>query len=513
MATIRSAIARAAQHATSRGESRRAVSPAPSLGLDLVRPASDIGPRHAVRLLNFIGRHGRVESRPGLVLSVDIATETKPIETLVEHAGRLYAATADTIWDVSSNPPVADLESRSTGRWHTASLAGRMIWVNGVDTPQLVDSAGDWTAGSWSPDGVPAAQFRSVAVHRGRLYFTVSESATVWYGGPGEISGGLTSVDLSLVHSGGPCVAIGSLSIDGGAGPDDLAVFVLQEGTALLYRGAYPGSDDWALVGRYDLPALAPGRTLIPWGGDLVAITREGYTSLRQYLGAGDVPIEHAQRALSARITPLVRDALAEEGGNWDPVLWPDEGLLIVATPDGTQHVMDIQSGAWSVWSGWTVRSWCARRDGSLLVGLDDGRIGAVTVGAEDLGEEFECTARSGWDYLGTAYDKQLRSARPHLELEGADVAVRLTVDTDYDTRTRAARQVALRGRGAQWGEAVWGDAQWASGRVLTSEWRRLSRVGSAISLGIDVQIGGTTGVRWFATDLLYNQVTGAIRR
>ncbi|MCY3569320.1 MAG: hypothetical protein OXH38_11875 [Chloroflexi bacterium] len=507
MAVIRRAIERAAQHATARTQSARGVSPAPSLGLDLIRPATDIGPRHAVRLVNFTARHGRVQSRPGLVVHADVAGENKAIETIREHGSRLYAASADTIWEVAASP-VARVESLTAGRFQTARLADRMIWVNGVDAPRLVDSAGAWTEGNWNPETVPVARFRTVTTHRGRLYFTVAGSPVIWYGGAGEISGTLTSVDLSLVYSGGACVGIGSLSIAGSAGPDDLAVFFMADGTALLYRGSYPGSDDWTIVGRYPLPPLVSDRPLIPWGGDLVALTREGYTSIRQYLDAGDVPTDHSQRALSARISPLVQDAVAEMG-TWDPVRWPDQGLLIVSTSDGSQHVLDIQSGAWSVWSGWDVRSWGLLGDGSLLVGLLGGRIGRVTFGVDDFGEPFSASARSGWDYLGSAYDKHFRALRPHVELQGGSASLRVSVDTDYDTRNRASRQVSIRGSGPQWGEAEWGEAEWGAGQVLTSSWRRLSRVGAAVSLGVDVEINGSQGVAWLETDLLYNQTSG----
>ena len=508
--TIRRAIERAAQHATSSGEARRGVLPAPALGLDLIRPAPDLGSRFAIRLENFTARHGRIETRPGWLEYRAIENETNPIGTVVQHGPKLFAASPSAIWDVTETEPVAVVEDQRSNRWQTATLAGSMIWVNGTDAPRRVDSAGAWTAGTWSPETLPVDRFSSVSAHRGRLYFTVSGSSSIYYGGPGEISGALTSVDLGLVHSGGPCVAIGSLSIDGGAGPDDLAVFVMADATALLYRGAYPGDDGWELVGRYALPPLVGDRPLLRWGGDLLAITREGYTSLRQYLGSGDVPVDHSRRAVSARITPLVQEALKQSSGSWDAVLWPDDGLLIVATPDGSQHVLDIQSRSWSVWRGWSVRCWCVLDDGSLLFGAPGGKIAIVTSGAADGGAEFACTARSGWDYLGTAYDKQITAVRPHLELDGADVALRLSIDTDYQTRSRAGLQVALRGDGRQWeDEPAWNSTPWGVGTVSSQIWSRIARRGAALSLGIDLQIAGSSGVRWFASDVQYDQAPG----
>ena len=70
----------------------------------------------------------------------------------------------------------------------------------------------------------------------------------------------------------------------------------------LVYAGTDPSSiETWSLSGIFHLGKVIGDRPLVKLGGDLIAITSDGYIPLLQFLGAGR---EQRQLAISDKIAP-----------------------------------------------------------------------------------------------------------------------------------------------------------------------------------------------------------------
>ena len=81
---------------------------------------------------------------------------------------------------------------------------------------------------------------------------------------------------------GGNLIQIGTLSIDGGEGVDDLLVLMMSSGEVLVYSGSNPSSD-FSLNGTFRIAEpVNEKRGMAKLGGDLIVITREGYLPLSQ---------------------------------------------------------------------------------------------------------------------------------------------------------------------------------------------------------------------------------------
>ena len=102
-------------------------------------------------------------------------------------------------------------------------------------------------------------------------------------------------------------------------------------------------------------------KPLVKLGGDLIAITSDGYIPLLQFLGAGR---EQRQLAISDKIAPTVTEAVRLQGAleGWQAILFSEANWLLFNVPAGPggfeQHVMNVQTGAWCKFSGMKAHCW-----------------------------------------------------------------------------------------------------------------------------------------------------------
>jgi hypothetical protein len=90
--------------------------------------------------------------------------------------------------------------------------------------------------------------FIAITQHKNRIWFAEKDTLKAWYMGTNAIGGAAAAFDLSALFSrGGYLVALGTWTLDGGAGLDDLLVFVTSEGQVAVYRGTDPAvAANWA---------------------------------------------------------------------------------------------------------------------------------------------------------------------------------------------------------------------------------------------------------------------------
>ena len=154
-------------------------------------------------------------------------------------------------------------------------------------------------------------------------------------------------------------LALGSLTLDTGVGVDDLLAICMSRGDVLIYAGTDPSTANaWQISGQYKLGPVIGDRPLVKLGGDLIAITSDGYIPLACSSSAPGR--EQRQLAISDKIAPTVTQAVANFGSaaGWQAILFSEANWLLFNVPEDDggsrfiQHTMNVQTGAWCSASG-----------------------------------------------------------------------------------------------------------------------------------------------------------------
>ena len=527
MPSLRHAIARAAQHATAQGTGRRGTIPAPVAGWNTRDPESAMKPIYALVLDNWFPEAGVIRTRRGSKLYADTAAAGQ-IGTLVPQeagsASRLFAVSTDAVYDVS-DPDDADptmgltnvaLQTAITSnRWRWANLAGQIVMVNGTDAPIRISAAGSTVAHGFSgasSHALAPAGLAQVVTHQNRLFFTEKDTTKLWYGSLGAVTGELSSIDLGLVSgSGGNLAALGSVTLDTGAGVNDLLAVITTRGTVYLYRGTDPSNaDDWGLQGIFQIGSPVGDRPVLQLGADLVITTVDGYVPLMQFIRHGR---SQAQYSLSDTIGSAVRQAItlnAEELG-WEAVLHATSSQVIFNAPQNAgpaqQFVMNSQTGAWCRFTGLPAECWAVWQD-KLFFGTGRGEVWQADIGVIDGATPVRAFARTAFTRLGSPYSKQARRLRAHIESPTTE-PVAIGMSADYDPSPPLPAPASLTTEGGEWNTARWSIARWGSGVARHKDWKKAVAGGVAFSLTLAADLRSHQAT-FFGAELLYDQTTGA---
>ena len=174
------------------------------------------------------------------------------VETLAEYISganrHLIACENGSVYNASSSAPtiLGTVGSFEVNRWQTVNFDGKLGLVNGTDTPQQYDGttlSSLTVTGPTNPIGVNA--------FKNRTYFWDADSQSIWYSAANALGGVVTEFALSHTDAyGGNILQMLTWTHDGGAGPDDHAVFLFTSGHAVVYQGDYPG---WQMGHRWDI--------------------------------------------------------------------------------------------------------------------------------------------------------------------------------------------------------------------------------------------------------------------
>ena len=521
MGELQHAIAAAHQHQTAQGQGRRGVIPAPVGGWNTQDPEASMDPSFGTQMENYFPERGRVISRRGSKTYAE-TTSTSAVETLFNWvsgaSNKLFAITGTALYDVTDPASVTEETGVTVteGRWRSATMNGHGILVNGVDEPLRIDSTGAWVAHGFTATGLLPANLTQVTVFKNRLFFLEKDSASLWYGDLNAITGPLHKFNLGFVNeSGGNCRALGSLTLDTGVGVDDLLAICMSRGDVLIYAGTDPSTANaWQISGQYKLGPVIGDRPLVKLGGDLIAITSDGYIPLLQFLGAGR---EQRQLAISDKIAPTVTQSVFSFGGvaGWQAILFSEANWLLFNVPEDDggsrfiQHTMNVQTGAWCSFRGMNARCWETFK-GKLYFGTGAGKVMQADTGGADGDTSIRGIVRSAYNYLQSPYDKQFRLLRAHIESGAAGSQVQIGASVDFDRNLPVLVPGSITQAGTPWDTAAWDTFSWGSGLGRFRHWRGVNVKGAAISVHIS-SFTRTDQVSWFSSDVVYDQVTGAI--
>jgi hypothetical protein len=411
----------------------------------------------------------------------------------------LLSASATNIYDSTAVGAATSKGSGFTnGRWDTGMMNGIMALVNGDDTPQQFDGFTLSTL-TITGSGLTSTDLVGLHIFKSRSYFWEANNQSFWYSATNALGGALTEFQLGrIAKKGGKLLRMTSWTVDGGDGPDDYAVFIMDSGEVIVYQGDDPGSAlYWGLVGIYDVGEVVNDRAIAPFGGQIIAVGENDIVTMPQAFNTETPPTTKLSGAISA--------SAASSGGNagWEVTVFPNEKLLIInvpvaTSPDGfDQYVLNTETLSACRFTNIPARTWCIY-DGKAYFGGLDGKVYRYNTVEADDGSDIDVTARMAWQDFGVPEYKQVTTLRPVFNAEDS-INVDIGIGYDFEDATLSSPSSTVVG-GTPWGSA-WG-SPWGTSPAIVSEWQLVTGRGSAASLQMRFSRQGDKP-KWYKTDAL----------
>lgn len=479
--------------------------PVPIGGWDAISPIAAMETKYAVNLVNWIPRTGFVQLRGGYNAWCQGLADG-PVNTLMVYSSPgsdqvMFAACGTSIYNVSLNGMFTISKTGITNtrlQYTVFKPAGgntNLITVNGVDLGQIYNGT---TWANLNITGIATTSLINVNVFKRRIWFIQKDSLSAWYLATDAIAGAATEFTFGTIATkGGSLVAMGTWTVDGGQGPDDLAVFVTDQGQAIIYKGTNPSSaDTWALVGVFDIANPIGSRCFVKIGSELCIITDQGLIPISQALPFDPSGVR------SVAVTNRIQNAMllsAQLGKNlfgWEATTFPTQALMVMNVPQEensvqVQYVMNMLTGAWCQFNGWNANCFCIFED-SLYFGDNDGNVNLAYAGSSDQDASILADMKCAFNYFDDpGRVKNMRMLRPLIIADGTIIPT-LAVDADFGDSSLAAPVTIITPSGAIWDQDLWDVASWSAGVITVNNWLSVTGIGSTLAVRMQVNIGGS---------------------
>ena len=480
------------------GQALRVNVPAPAGGLNTKDSESSMEPTDAVIMENWFPGQGSVSTRKGFT---EYATGlTDYVETLMEYNAnstrKFICANGTTLNDVTDAAAITSVGTGFTNaRWQWVNFNAYLIMVNGADTPQTFDGT-TLAASSISGSGLTPSQLNGINVHKNRVYVWDSNAQDVWYGATNAIGGTFTKFQLSRVAPfGGNLISMMTWNLDGGAGVDDYAVFLMSSGDVLLYSGSDPAT--WALLGTYKIGRPIAIRGAKKIAGDIVIITDQDFVFFSEVF-KNDGAVTQKGKLSGAAISAV--NSYASNYG-WEVALYPKGGWLLINVPVATnttyhQYIVNTITGASCKFTGMNASTWGMFNNDLYFGG--NGKIFKADTGFNDNGADIVCDVQAAYNNLGSPQEKTVNSYRNTIKLDGSAV-VNSIVNFDYG-RGLTSQNTSTTASGSFWDVAVWDVAMWSPEGLTRNELIYSSGQGVDLGMRIKVSLNGQQ-LFWYRTD------------
>ena len=477
--------------------------PAPHRGLNTRENFTVLQPTEARVLENWLPDEGSCNVRPGYQQHQTIAGATS-VPTLVVYQGassqQLIAAGDGEIYDVTGTPSALSAASYASDLWKTENFNGYLFGVNGQDTPWRHNGGGSVVATGFT--GPTLTSLSTVKLIRERLWFTENNSADVYYGGLGSVTGALTTFQLSQIAAGGKCIALGSWSRDAGDGSDDFTVFIMDTGQVIVYQG--DPATSFALVGKYNAPPLVEADATVQIGGERVLMTKSGpvpMTAVVAGVAFSPVALQDWGKIAPSWATDYQRYK-ANLGFNARFI----GGLAYFVFPTGTSttkiYVYNTRIPAWTVYVGMPVSMFAELSGVTYFGSYSDSYVYSHATGS-DNGSDITTLSRQGAIYpTNSRSSMQVNSFRPNIDANGP-TNFNFGMDIDFqDGSLGTLHSVASDATGMDWGDD-WG-SDWASPAVSRRKWYSARGYGRAVAPALRTT-STASNVKWWSSDIMGN--------
>jgi hypothetical protein len=388
---------------------------------------------------------------------------------------------------------VSSLNSARFSWVNFTTSGGAFLWIcNGIDDPRMYNGSA-WSVPTLSLTGFADNDILCVFESKERLFFLFNDSLTFGYMQQvAAVQGTVSNFPLGATFGrGGRLAAGGTLTHDGGSGPDDYTVFVTSEGEVAVFAGTDPGdANNWSKVGSWFVGEPIGDRPLVELDGDLGLITRDGLVPLSQAF-VGQKAFQPTIYVTDRITTPVRNAAEQNPGAGWQGLFYPGGDMLILNAPTAAetseQFVRSRTTGGFSRFKGWNVAS-IALYKGALFGGGFDGRVMEMDVGHDDDGAEISATLQWPWSRLEHGGVKRMTKARAVVTTQtGASVSIVARADFADDPAIPPPPAATL-SDALIWGEGTWGDFRWGGRNLGARQWRTVSAVGHAISFALEAR-------------------------
>lgn len=494
--------------------------PPPIGGWNVRDAIANMAPDDAVTMLNWFPGPSDVMVRKGWTTQ-STGFGGNQVETVMAYNSpstqKLYGAAGSVIYNADASTASAVVTSQQNARFQyvnftPASGVPYIVACNGAD------GVWNYEGSAWSHpsiSGFSASNAIHVNVFKQRLFFVETGTLKAWYLNVGAIAGTASAVDLSaFTRRGGYLMAMGTWTLDAGAGVDDYAVFVTSEGEVIVYQGTDPSSaNTWAMRGLWQLGSPLGRRCLKRLAGDLLLISIDGVVPLSTALISSRV---QPKVAITDKIQGAMSNSAQTYGSNygWDLLFCPKTSMLLLNVPVNTgssqeQYAMNTITGSWGQFQGIDANCWELSRDDPYFGA--HGYIGKFWSAFSDTdgADNIQAEALQAFNYFGKRGRlKHFKEARPIFSSNGAP-SVQAKIEVDYQTSNTVGTLTFNPTSYATWDVGVWDTAVWGGTLGILKNWQTMGAVGTAAAVHVFTASLGIE-VHWQATDFLF-EVGGVV--
>jgi hypothetical protein len=284
-------------------------------------------------------------------------------------------------------------------------------------------------------------------------------------------------------------------TLDGGSGPDDVAVFVSSRGQVAIYQGTDPASaSTWGLIGVFNLPAPIGRRCFVKYGTSPLMITVAGLLQLSFSLKEEKANV--SVTALTNRIMNAVNVAARsyKDLFGWEVVVYPKGTRLVLNIPTeenstAVQYVMNTLTGAWCEFDSHNANCWIVFND-NLYFGGNDGKVYLADHTSADVGTAITATGQTAYQALFTAGNlKRITMLQPLVTVSG-DARPSLGISVDFSETSALSTPSGTGQSSSLWDQAEWDEDVWGGQSSFVSDWTSTPALGRFSS----VKFQATTG-------------------
>jgi len=497
--------------------------PAPIQGWNGRDSLSDMDSSYAVQLDNLYPYKGALQLRSGYGQFAQFSDLTNVVRSLMPYTKmdgtqKLFAGTQKGIFDVTAGGTITSAATLTStnGAWmHTqvTTPGGTFLWCcNGTDASKVFDGT-TWTdlSGSSSPalTGVASANVAFVTQFKTRVFLCCNNSLSFFYLPLQSVGGAANEFSLAgICREGGYLMSIGSLTLDGGLGPDDYFCAITSQGEVVIYKGTDPSiATSWALAGVFKIAFPTGRRCMTKVKGDLIISTIEGPVSVIKLLQSGPV---QSESFLSDAIKPIIASYAIQYGSTfgWQVMYWPTWSMLLLNIPQGSgssvQCIFNTEMQAWCRFVGYSGE--CMGLFNNQPYFANGATIYQAWQGLLDNGNGIILSAKSSFNYFGRrGNNKQIQMLRL-LTRSNTTVNVQLGIAEDFaDGAFRGSAGVQT-ANVAVFDTAQFDNAVFAGSDAPSHNWRSVANwPGKAKALLMQATCKSVT-FNWFATEMVLRQ-------
>lgn len=498
---------------------------APVGGLNVRDSLDKMAEEDAIVMDNYIPLDTKVVLRRGYCKYAELPQGVNTLMSYkVPNENRFLAFCGTNVYDVTSKKNVYAYDKNfGSSIWQYCQFRNRLIMVNGVDAPQtfyVEDGETHFDDLAFTGEGLIVQKLVNVCVSKQRLFFVEKGSLKIWYSsGVGEVQGTLYQFDLSsIMRDGGELIAAASWTQDGGQGIDDLTVFITSEGEVAVYSGSNPNNaEDWQLKGVYRMSRPIGYRCVIPYQGDIVIISEDGYIPLSKAL-----PLEQANMTLvsfSDKIRGLVLERTRNNKNKpgWQGIIYGRGGYAIFNVPNNQtfeQHVVNTSTGAWCRFTNIPALCW-GEFGGRIYFGSKDG-VYLFDEGYSDDKLHILGHVRQAYSSLGSSALKRIQLLNPRTK-SSSRYALVIYTNMDFNDIDRSYAENIGHSGLTKWNEAKWSTlanpigTRWSTLQgSIRSQWIANSAAGFKASIVFKTKTRGNL-IEWYDTGVRYENGSGLL--